>query len=231
MKYLFLGISLFLTSFVFAQEAEREYIIHPAPITQGKFQSGLGIQMVVLPRQIVEEEIRSIPMLDYQCRYGLPENFSLVGRASSNYLTTSVSIMPQWGHRFNRFSVGLGYGLSYWFGFVNMDGFNVTANSWLNNPNIFFGIDFVDWLLTVWLDAQIIATRSTKTEGIEVGTDKNSVASYGIGVAIEQPFFGRTSSVISFKANFAKALYHAWLAFSTFNNNILYPELTFSLLF
>jgi hypothetical protein len=231
MKYLFLGISLLLTSSAFAQEAEREYILHPDPIPEGKFQSGLGLLMVVLPRQIVEEQIRSVPMLDYQCRYGLPENFSLLGRVSSNYLTNSVSIMPQWAHEFNRLSVGVGFGLAYWFGFVNMDGFNVTASSWLNSPNVFFGVDFVDWLLTVWFDTQIIATRSTKTEGVEVGTDKNSVASYGIGLAIEQPFFGRTSSVISFKANFAKALYHAWLAFSTFNNYLLYPELTFSLLF
>lgn len=232
MKYLFLSISiLLLSSSLFAQEAEREHLWHPAPIAQGKFQSSAGLLMVMIPRQITEEEIRSIPMADYQCRYGLPANFSLFGRVSSNYLTNSVGIMPQWAYTFNRLSVGLGYGLSYWFGHVSMDGFNVTASSWLNSPNVFLGLNFIDWMLTVWFDTQIIATRSTKTEGVEVGTDKNSVASYGIGVAIEQPFFGRTSSIMSFKANYAKALYHAWLAFSTFNNYLLYPELTFSLLF
>lgn len=230
MNCLALGfLSLFSLSAA-AQEA-REFILNPSPYRQGEFHSAGGLAMVVLPRTVVEEEIRTIPMLDYQCRYGLPAGFSVSGRVSSNYLTNFIALTPHWGYKFDRVSVGLGYGVSYWYGFVNMTGFDISAQSWLNAPNLMLGYDFIDWMLTVWFDTQIIASRSTKTDGAEVASGRNTLASYGIGVAIEQPFFGRTYSLLSFKVNYAKALYQAWLAFSTFNKYLVYPELSFALLF
>jgi hypothetical protein len=227
-------LAVFLTTLlpilVSAQE-RLEYIIHPDPYPNEEFHSAAGLAMSALPRTVVEEEVRTIPMLDFQCRYGLPANFSLYGRASSNVLTNYAKVAPQWSFQEGRFSLGVNYGLAFWYGIANFDGFDVTASSWLNIPTVSLGVDFDDWLLTFSGDMQIVTSVTTKIEQEVVGTNKNYVAGYGIGVTIEQPFYQNTHSLVSVKLNYSQAIYQAWLAFSTFKQYFFYSEFSFSLLF
>ena len=221
---------LLLPTFTSAQE-RFEYIHHPDPYQIGEFHSAAGIALSALPRTVVEEEIRTIPLIDFQCRYGLPANFSLYGRANTNVLTNFIKVAPQWSVKGGRFSLGLGYGLAFWYGIANFDGFDVSASSWMNFPTASLGVDFDDWLVTFSGDIQIVTTRSTKVEEVVVGTDNNYVSGYGIAVSIEQPFYRDTHSLVSFKLNYTQAVYQAWLAFSTFRQYFVYPEFSFSLLF
>lgn len=221
---------LLLPTFMWAQE-RFEYIHHPDPYQNGEFHSAAGIALSALPRTIVEEEIRTIPLIDFQCRYGLPANFSLYGRVNTNVLTNFVKVAPQWSVKGGRLSLGVGYGLAFWYGMANFDGFDVTASSWMNFPTVSLGVDFEDWLVTFSGDMQIVTTRSTKVEEQVVGTDKNYVSGYGIGISIEQPFYNNTHSLVSFKLNYTQAVYQAWLAFSTFRQYFVFPEFSFSLLF
>lgn len=231
MKYLLSGIILLLSSLASGQDTLREYISHPDPYRSGEFHAAAGVSMTAVPRVIVEEEVRSIPVLDFHCRYGLPAGFSIAGRVSTNVITNFAMVTPGWSFEFDRLSLGVGYGLAYWYGFATFDGFDVTARSWLHFPNASLGIDFEDWMLTIRGDLQVVASRTTETDGTEVSTDQNRVTGYGVGLSIEQPFFGRTHSLISFKLNYSKAMYQAWLAFSTFNDYLVYPEFSFALLF
>lgn len=231
MKFIRAFIILLLSASDSSAQGTLEFIRHPEPYKNGEYHSALGVYMLALPRTIVEEEIRTIPLIDYQCRYGLPENFSVHGRVNTNVLTNFASVTPQWSYHTGRVSVGISYGLGFWYGFATLDGFDATATSWMNFPALSVGVSFDDWLMSVSGDLQIVTTRTSKVGDAIVGTDKNYVSGYGVGLSIEQPFFGNTHSLVNIKLNYTQAVYQAWLAFSTFRQYFVYPEFSFALLF
>jgi len=225
------SIVCFLAAHVLqGQDTTDPFVRYPAPLEPYEYRGAIGVDLTVLPRLVVEEEVRQIPMLDYRARYGLPWNFSLHGYVGTNVLTTIGTVGGSWNLKAGPIACGARVDLSYWYGFATFEGFDVTASSWLLRPSASIGVEFERVRLATDLSMQIVTARTTRSDGLDVSTDRNHVAGFSIGATVEQPFFGSTHALIGLTIHRSRAMYQAWLAFASFSEYLLYPEFTFAVI-
>ena len=228
MKILFLSVLwLLLPSSAYALHTDSTgtYILFPPEADAYTFSGSIGATTTFVPRPIAEEEIRQIPMLDGNFRYNLPLNFALTGRLGSNYITNLASIGASWNISYGRLALSVGDYSTLWYGFATMENsFDVSAIGWLNTPHVSLGFAFDEVLITVRAEVLYITARSTRVGDIEILSEKNTFAGGSIGVYTEQPFFRNTHILLGLKINNLSNAYQSWLAFSTFNDRLTYPE-------
>lgn len=223
---------LFLTLQSLSQSySDHEFFQYPRAYERWKLQSAIGFNLTVLPRVIVEEEIRQFPLLSYEARIGLPWNFSATGKIGTNVITNLGSLSAQWSYSFGRFAVAIGDEVAFWYGFSEIDGFDLTAQGWLNFPHVTVGFAFDDFLLSLRTEAQIITFQSTVAGTTEVKSNRNSFSGLAMGVTVEQPFWKNQYVKLGLKVNYSKQMYQSWLAFSTFQDFLFYPEFSFGFIF
>ncbi|MCE7935064.1 MAG: hypothetical protein DYG96_10805 [Chlorobi bacterium CHB2] len=205
-------------------------LLTPRPIPSGDVRAAVGASITILPRIVAEEELRQVPMVNLELRYGLPFGFAATGRVASNVITNLASAGAEWRGKLGRFSASAGYSVAYWYGFAAFEGFDVDAQSWLTFPAISAGFDFDDFHLSGRAEAQFVTFRSSATEGIETGSDRNVLGGYAFTTTLEQPFWGSTGAFIALKVYYSRSMYQSWLAFSTFNEFLFYPEFQFGVM-
>lgn len=213
-----------------SQDATDPFVRYPAPLEAFEYRGAVGLDLTVLPRLVVEEEVRQIPMIDYRARYGLPGNFSLHGYLGTNVLTTVGSLGAGWSAKAGPAAVAMGAELAWWYGFATFEGFDIAASSWLLRPNASIGLEFERVRLTGHAALQVVTARATRSDGLDVSSQRNQLTGFSLGFVVEQPFFGTTHAAIGMTIHRSRAMYQAWLAFTAFNEYLLYPEFTFSVL-
>ncbi len=213
-----------------AQDTTDPFVLYPAPLQTYEYRGAIGADLTVLPRLVVEEEVRQSPMIDYRARFGLPWNFSLHGYIGTNVLTTVVSLGTSWNAKTGPLAFGLGAELAYWYGFATFEGFDVTASSWLLRPKASIGVDFERVRLSAHGALQIVTARTTRSDGLDVSNQRNQLTGASVGVSVEQPFFGTTHAAVGMTIHRSRAMYQAWLAFTAFDEYLLYPEFTFAVI-
>ncbi|MBK9247877.1 MAG: hypothetical protein IPM69_07150 [Ignavibacteria bacterium] len=235
MKIHVLFVIYFFSGFLFSSaqdnDSGRVYVLFPQEAVPYSFSGSIGATTTFVPRPIAEEEIRQIPILDANFRYNLPVNFALTGRLGSNYITNLASIGAMWSISYRRFSLSFGDYSTLWYGFATMENsFDVSAIGWLNTPHVSFGIAFDEVLISVRGELLYITSRSTRVGDIEIASEKNVVAGGSFGIYTEQPFFRNTHLLLGLKINNLSNAYQSWLAFSTFNDRLTYPEFMIGIL-
>ena len=206
------------------------YIMHPRWDSSHSFKAAIGASVTFVPRPIAEEEIRQIPMLDLLLRYNLISGFSLNSHLGSNYITNLASLGAEWTTSLGAFSIGVGDDYSVWYGMAVMDGFDVHATGFLNAPHLALGMKTDEFALTLRAEMLFLTSRSTRVGDLEIASDKNQRLGVSLGIIVEQPFVHNTHLLLALKLNNLKNAYQSWLAFSTFNDSLLYPELSVGVL-
>jgi|GEM_PF-6873609 len=208
------------------------HFFFPRPLEVWDRQWLLGVTLTIIPREVAEEELRQAPMLDGRLEFGLPLNFHLRGRLATNVLTTYGSIGLGWNIRIGRrLGLGLDMEAAYWYGFAKFEGFDITAQGALTVPTLSLGFALNEVLLSLQADAQIAVWRRTESNGIDVTQEGNALTAYGLGISVEQPLVGQRHIALGIGMRRARQTYQAWIAFSTFNEFLLYPEFSLHLLF
>lgn len=206
-------------------DSNRVSVLFPRNNNTYKLSATIGATTTFVPRPIAEEEIRQIPFVDANFRYNLPYSFALTARLGTNYLTNLASVGVQWSVDYGRFSIAVGDNSSLWYGFAYMDNsFDISALGWLNSPHVSFGVALDELLVTFRGEMLFVTSRSTRAGEIEVVSEHNMYAGGSIGVYTEQPFFRNTHLLLGLKINNLSNAYQSWLAFSTFNDSLIYPE-------
>lgn len=223
---------LFVATALSAQEYDSAsvYVMFPRNAEPYHFTGVIGSTITFVPRPIAEEEIRQVPIIDATIRYNLPYNFAVTAHLGTNYITNLTSLGAQWNANYGRLAVAVGDYSSVWYGFAVMDGFNVDAIGWLNTPHLSFGIAFDEMLVTLRGELLFVTSRSTRAGDIEVASDRNIRAGGSLALYVEQPFFRNTHVLLGLKLNNLSNAYQSWLAFSTFNDPLLYPEFSIGIL-
>jgi hypothetical protein len=214
-----------------AQPVElRPSLYYPISRDVGDVNAALGVRLLTLPQDLVEEEINKAPSLDITGVLALPMHLDLTGGATLQYVTNQLRLGARWTHRMGDVGVGVGYDVSLWFGFVDFEGFDNRANGWTNYPNVSIGYDFGDVLLTVkseliWMQAM----RSFAGES-EVRNTRNHVAGAAVTAVLEQPFWSDTHALLGVRLSITDFHYQSWFAFSTFGRRLLFSELLLGIL-
>lgn len=213
-----------LSLFSQGQDSIKTWVFFPQSIEPLVFHISIGATLTKLPKEIVEEEIDQLPMLDIHWKFGLPWNFSVIGRASTIYLTNQFSVGIQWSKSFGNLSVGYSNEWGLWYGLMKSNGFDVSSRGFVNHPSVFIGYRFNELLFTSKTEV-IIQSQKTWADKQMIGSVDNRFAGLGFSFIIEQPLVKNHNVLFGFKFNYTKFYYQSWLSFATFDEYVLYPEL------
>jgi len=199
---------------------------YPSPLSFGEWQGSVGLALTTLPNEIVEEEMNQSPAIDFISRLGMPCGFSVDGHAQVQVLTNHLSLGARWSHAFGRFAFSIGDDIAWWFGFLTIEGFNNSADGWLNYPSLSLGYDFGHFRLAVRAEAVLVMSYSSFAGDNKISTDKNSFSGVTLGFAVEQPFWKNTHVTLGFKASYLRFFYQSWFVYETFRRYLFIPEIS-----
>lgn len=204
---------------------------YPFPYDPGTLHYGLGASITMLPRAVVEEELRQIPMLNASLRYGLPSNVSITAQFSTVVITNVVSIGALWSTSTGPISIAVSDEFSYWFGFADFEGFDTKAMGLVNRPGVSAGIDIDGYKITSKTELLLLISQHTYFGSASVGRIKPELAGVVTSIILEQDLWNKTFMSYALRMNVARPNYQVWLAFSVQDRWLFFPEFQASLIF
>lgn len=210
---------------------QQKFIYFPHPMTH-KWSTSIGLTATTMPYDITEELHYRIPAGDFHVIRKISNKVNLDGRISFQVLQNLLTVGPRWTTQLNnRFSVGAGDEIGYWFGYVNFAGFKSRGNGWQNYPNLSIGYRFnKQVLLTLRADAIMNFNVKTYAGKERVATDYRLFSGSSYTIAIEQPFYGKKNLTLGFRAIYSDFFWQTWPAFESFDRNIFFPQLIIGLI-
>jgi hypothetical protein len=204
--------------------ATRYYVHEPWPLPSGQSAWMIGATMTVLPQPLVENEIPA-PAFDMRARYGLPENFALVGRLNTNIINNMLSLGGQWVYTIGRFSVAVGDAFTGFYGRLDQASFNANTGMALATvPFVRLGYHGPDFSFSITGDAMYVITAKTTIDDIENTTVRQPWNSGGLTFAVEQPFFNTSEITLGMNLSWSRNPWQTWLLYNTFDEFMMYPE-------
>lgn len=213
-----------------AQTSE-PFLSFPAPYDAGRLQWSAGLSLAIMPRAVVEEEIRQIPMIDASVRYGLPSGLSLTGAFSTIYLTNVATAGLHWSFALGDVQASIGDNVSYWFGTATMQGFDTQVMGLVTVPGVSAGMDLDGSLVTLRSELLVPIAQHTYFGSASVGRVKPEIAGVVQSVTLEQDLWRGTFLSFEFRAHYARPNYQLWLAFAVQDRWLFYPEIRTAFLF
>lgn len=183
-----------------------------------------GIAVTSIPRDIVEEEINRFPFLQADIAYGLPYGFSLNGKINTMILTNRIVTGLQWNYPLASFDVSVGTDIGYLVGFVTINGFDNSINSWLVYPYLQCGYHHDQLFLSARAEIEYITSQQTYAGDIQVTDARNRRNGIALSLIIEQPFYNKQRCALGLKLSYSDFVYQAWPAFETFKRTLTVPE-------
>lgn len=205
---------------------KRKYIYFPyAP--ERKWQSSIGFTATTMPYEITEEIHFRVPAGDFHAIKRLNDKFYLDGKVSFQFLQNLITIGPRFAKPItDRLSFSLGSDLGYWFGFINTEGIKTRGHGWQNYPNASLGYRFSKAILLT-LKAEGIMNFGIKTYAgsVPVATDYKLFSGSAYTVALEQPFYGKKSLTLGFRAIYTNFYWQTWTLFEPYDRNLFFPQI------
>lgn len=199
---------------------------YPSPLAPGEFKSAVGVTFTTPPPEVVEEfaSVLRAPLFEFQVLYGLPYDVQLEGRATTIIVSNHLSLGAKWVVPVKPLGFSAGIDLAYWFGKLNIEGFDNFVKGWNLYPSIGAGYDFEKFTVTVKGELNILLDKSQRVGDITVKTDKNVFNGGAFSFYIEQPLWKDNYITVGLKNNFVKFYYAVWPGFPTFDRYTYIPE-------
>jgi hypothetical protein len=199
---------------------------YPVRLQPSEFRSSLVINFARAPEDIIEEAsfIRA-PLFTWDVRYGLPQGFQLTGALTTMIITNHIAVGANWVYEFDRLHAELGYRVAYWFGFMNVEGFDNTASGWFNYPGLSVGYDFGPLAVTLRGELSVVTSLTTYAGDLETSSDYNFYNGGSLALMLEQPLWKDNYVTLGLRISHVKFFYPTWVLFPTFNRYYYIPEL------
>jgi len=200
-------------------------MFHPQRLPEGAWWNSVGFTGVAPPVEITEAVQVRWPAFDYHTMYGLPHGFVLDGRAAVQVLQNRLSVGPKWVTAVGPVSISVGWDLAYWFGFLEVAGFDSKAHGWQGNPNISLGYRIGDVAGTVKMEMLNDYSVATYQADIEVSSNSKFNSGAAFSIVLEQPFWKDQYLSLGIRAIYSKFYWETWSLFATFDRYLFYPEI------
>jgi hypothetical protein len=190
--------------------------------------------VTLLPRLIVEESVRVLPMLGASMRLGLPEHFGLHARLRSIFLTNLATVGVSWSYSVGAFSAAVHNNIGVWAGFSGvLEGFDTNAFGPMNFAGLSLGTELPDGALltlrtelvsslgyTINLGPTRIPRQTSRFQGVDVT------------LCVEQPVGANGHRIVGgLRTAYSRPSYEAWVAFSDIQDFLFYPMIFFGYAF
>ena len=227
---------VFILSFLHGQAQDiptppQKFIYFPLPMDR-KWTTSIGFTATTMPYEITEEIHYRIPAVDFHVLKKVTNGIAIDGRINFQAIQNLITLGPRITTKLtDRLSAGLGDDVGYWFGFINLEGFKTRGSGWQNYPNVSLGYRFKKHiLLTVRAEAILTPDIKTYAGQIPVTTNYKFFSGTSYTVALEQPFYGKKSLTLGFRAMYTSFFWQTWTAFSSFDRNFFYPQIIVGLI-
>ena len=203
-------------------------ILFPSPMYDHNWQFSIGFSSTTMPEDITEEARVRAPAGDWRILRKLGSHFHLDGRVLFQVVQNHLAAGLRWSTKLNKhFYVSAGDDMAFWFGKLEVAGFDSKGSGWMNYPNVSVGYRTKsDLLFTLKAEAMINTTYTFTNGGYEISKDQNFFNGFAYTVALEQPFYHRKHLSLSFTAMYADFFWETWSLFETFDRKIFYPQIT-----
>ena len=202
----------------------------PSPGAAWSSRTAIGLRLLTVPRDIAEEELNKAPSLEAQSVFALPWGFSLRGGAVLQVVTNHLRLGTHWSWRFGDISVSIGDDWAFWFGFMNLEGFDNRANGWTNYPGVAVGVDLGEARLSARGEGIFILSQHSLAGENEVSSTKRVSVGAALTLTVEQPISRNTDVYLGVRLSRTRFHYQTWFAFSTFDRHLLFSELLLGIL-
>lgn len=201
-------------------------LFHPDGPGAYRLRVAAGALVDILPRQTVESELRTVPQLTSDARFGLPLGFSASARLRAIVLTNQLELGGGWSHRVGDFSFGVMDHFGVWYGIVELEGFDTTAWGYLNQPGVSVGVPMGDVRFSLGVEGIIMLSQHVRL-GDTTHVSRQNVSLAGAqATLIVENFVGERGDVYyGIAAMYAAPDYQAWIAFSDSRSRLWYPRL------
>ncbi len=212
------------TGTALAQDSWPDFVAHPIGPPVGKWSLGLGAGVDMLPRRLVESEIRQLPHAWLRSRLGLGKNWFFSQRANVVVIDNQFQLGVGWGHAIGAFAFGLHDHLGVTWGTIGVEGFDAQGWALAHNPGVSVEYPLRGVYSTLTVEALILHARHI-TVGAASLTEKH-ITLQGMSVALnfESPVGANNVVFYGLAVNYATPDYQLWLAFSDADKPQIYPR-------
>jgi len=213
----------------YSDSSFNSYFYEPFPQQTGISVYQIGGSFSLLPIPVIENEY-PIPAIDFQIKYGMIKNISLVSSFTTNYFSNLLHFGLQWNLNKSRFSFGLANHLGGFYGFISSEGQfkENSANALFYMPILRFGLRTNEFSVSISFTAAYILRSTTKVSDLKAAGPTNTWNDFFCTLALEQLMFKRTIISIGFSLSFSRTPYQSWLLFNTIDQYQFVPEFFFA---
>ena len=202
---------------------------YPDTITPWNWRFSLGMASISLPSDIVLETATiRWPLIKFTAQMGLPSNFVMQTRLSTEILTNHIELGGKWIYKFNdKLHASVEYSLAYFYGQLEQEelGYLTKIYGFFSYPALGIGYDFGTLTLTAIGTISFINSLTSTSAGVETLFDTNRFNGFFYRVSLEQPFYKNTTIGIAFQMNYLKIYYPEWPLFPAIDRYYWIPEL------
>lgn len=201
-------------------------LFHPDGPGEYRLRAAAGVLVDILPRQTVENELRTVPQLTGDARFGLPHGLSASARVRAIYITNQLELGAIWSHRVGDFSFGVMDHFGFWYGVIELEGFDTTGWGYLNQPGVSFGVPMGDTRFSFSVEGIVMLSQHVRLGDTTHVSRQNATLAGAQLTLIVENFVGERGDVYyGVAAMYAQPDYQAWIAFSDSRSHIWYPRL------
>jgi hypothetical protein len=200
-------------------------IFFPYPMDR-KWSTSIGFTVTTMPYEITEELHFRMPAGDVHVLRRLKNKWYLDGHLSLQGLQNLVTLGPRIAIPVSdRLSMAAGNDIGFWFGFINVQGVKTQGTGWQNYPNLSLGYRFNKRiLLTLKAESMMNIGINTHAGDVKVTTDYRLFSGSAYTVALEQPFYGKKSLTLAFRAMYTNFYWQTWTLFEPYDRNLFFPQ-------
>jgi hypothetical protein len=205
------------------------YFYEPYPLEKGTYVLNLGGSFSLLPLPLVENEY-PVPAVDFQLKWGVFTNHSIIASFSTNIFGNLLHSGIQWNTHAGKFSFSLGNHLGGFFGFMTADKvFNKNkAYAFFSMPIIRMGYRFDDFSISMTWASSFIFNSKSDIDGKTAQGPQKEFNDIFCTIAVEQPFLRSSYLSIGFSLTYARSPYQAWMMYNTIDQYLFIPEFFFA---
>jgi hypothetical protein len=192
-----------------------------------QFSIAADASITILPRLIVEESVRTIPMLGVNVRMGLPLNFGMQARLRSILLSNVVLLGASWSYSLDRLSLAIHNNAGAWAGFAGiLEGFDSYAWGLLTLPGLSVGVHIgASTLLSARLETTFAFGYNLTVGSTRIVRRTSAFRGLEGTVCLEQSIKSGGRIFAGFRAAYSRPSYEIWAAFSDIESFLFYPTI------
>ena len=205
-----------------------KFVTFPQKYEEYDYNLSAGIGITILPRDVFEDSFSQLPMLNINGRIGLPFNLSLISKINTIYYSNNINLGLLWSVEFHGINFALMNEFGVWFGFMQSEGLDMTSRGWTFFPSVLVGYQIDKVYLTGKFSLLYQSQRTSAGEN-QIGRTYNGYTGFSVSLTAEQPLWSSQMVSLEIQLNYTKFHNPTWLSYSTFDRQLLYPEIILGL--